>query len=93
MDVPRSISLSVFPYIDPFVLLLAETIHNNIDNLLELYKTDGKSLQYVYSSTGPDFVTDVYLNYGKKDDVKILYNKEGQYFGTYAKHNYYGTWK
>ena len=78
---------------DPFVLLLIETIHTRIDEYIELFKTDGKSLQYVYSSTGPDFVTDVYLDYPNKSHIKILNHTEGQYFGKYAKHNYYGTWK
>lgn len=77
----------------PFLKRLIDSIHDNIENYIDLYKKYGKTLQYVYSTTGPDFVTNVYLNYNDKSDIHILdYNKD-QYFGKYAKHNYYGTWK
>ena len=33
---------------------------------------NNNKLQYVYSSTGPDFVTDVYMNYEHKQNIHIL---------------------
>jgi mannosyltransferase OCH1-like enzyme len=76
-----------------FIKLLIDTIHNNIDKYLEDYKVNGQKLQYVYSSTGPDYVTDVYKNYKNKKSIHILEFKYEQFFGKYAKHNHYGTWK
>lgn len=75
----------------PFIKELIDAIHNNIDIYIQKYKED-KSLQYVYETTGPDFVTNKYLDM-KPNDVHILYHKEGQHFGSYAVHNHYGTWK
>jgi hypothetical protein len=76
-----------------FIKKLIDTIHSNINTYIEKFKTEGKKLQYVYSSTGPDFVTDVYLEYKDKKNIHILYSSSAQYFGKYAKHNYIGTWK
>ena len=76
-----------------FIKKLIDTIHSNINIYIEKFKTEGKRLQYVYSSTGPDFVTDVYIDYPRKNDIHILEYNTSQYFGKYAKHNYYGTWK
>jgi mannosyltransferase OCH1-like enzyme len=76
-----------------FIKLLIDTIHNNIDKYIEQYKRIGDTMQYVYSSTGPDYVTDVYMNYKNKDSIHILNFDYAQFFGKYAKHNHYGTWK
>ena len=76
-----------------FIKLLIDTIHNNIDKYVEDYKVNGTKLQYVYSSTGPDFVTDVYKDYKNKKSIHILEFEYEQFFGKYAKHNHYGTWK
>ena len=76
-----------------FIKKLIDNIHHNIDTYIEDYKTEGQTLQYVYSSTGPDYVTDVYMEYNKKDDIHILEYDAAQFFGKYAKHNFYGTWK
>lgn len=78
---------------DKFIKTLIDVIHYNIDKYIEIYKDHGHSLQYVYSSTGPDFVTDVYMEYYDKENIHILHYPESQYFGKYAKHNYIGTWK
>ena len=75
-----------------FVKKLIDRINDNIDKYIRDEKTD-PSLNYVYQTTGPDFVTNMYLENEGKEDVFILYNKEGQYFGDYARHNHYGTWK
>jgi len=76
---------------DPFVKLLVETIHENIDVYIENYVPNSED--YVYKTTGPDFVTQLYVNYPKKDDIHILEYEKRQYFGKYAKHNFVGTWK
>ena len=76
-----------------FIKTLIDTIHQNINTYIDDYPEYGHTLQYVYSSTGPDFVTDVYINYNNKSDIHILEYDAHQYFGKYAKHNYYGTWK
>ena len=76
-----------------FIKLLIDTIHNNVDKYIESYKKNGNNHQYVYSSTGPEYVTDVYMDYNKKDNIHILEFNRAQFFGKYAKHNHYGTWK
>jgi mannosyltransferase OCH1-like enzyme len=77
-----------------FIKKLIDGIHDNIDDYIKKYETSyGKSLQYVYSTTGPDYVTDIYIDYNRKDNIHILEYDHAQYFGKYAKHNFYGTWK
>jgi len=79
-----------------FIKKLCDTIHNNIDRYILEYKVIENiknKEQYVYSSTGPDFVTDVYLDYSNKSNIHILHYPNNQYFGKFAKHNFYGTWK
>jgi mannosyltransferase OCH1-like enzyme len=82
-----------------FIKLLIDTIHNSIDYYIMEYEkiknNKNKNLQhqYIYSTTGPDFVTNVYNNYSNKKNIHILHYKHGQFFGKYAKHNFYGTWK
>ena len=77
---------------DPFIKLLCDGIHNNIDKYIEEFKLN-KTHNYVYKSTGPDYVTTKYLEYNNKENVHILLYDESQFFGKYAKHNHYGTWK
>ena len=78
---------------DPFLKELIDNINSNIDNYIKYFKVNGSSLQYIYSSTGPDFVTDIYINSKNKDNVHILRYRFGQHFGKYARHRFYGTWK
>jgi len=75
-----------------FVKLLIDTIHNNIDDYVCRYEYD-KTHNFVYTTTGPDFVTNCYIEYCKKEEVHILHYNKDQHFGDYAKHNHYGTWK
>jgi len=75
-----------------FIKKLIDNIHENIDDYLIRYETD-KTHNYVYSTTGPDFVTYEYMDYNRKEDIHILLYDKDQYFGDYAKHNHYGTWK
>jgi mannosyltransferase OCH1-like enzyme len=78
-----------------FVKKLIDNIHNNIDKLVKDYENleNKKDLDYVYSTTGPDYVTNIYLNYRDKYEIKVLNCGKRQYFGNYAAHRYYGTWK
>ena len=80
-----------------FIKQLCDVIHNNIDKYIleyQVVKDDiKKKEQYVYSTTGPDYVTDVYLDYLNKKDIHILHYPNNQFFGKFAKHNFYGTWK
>jgi mannosyltransferase OCH1-like enzyme len=76
-----------------FIKVLIDGIVNNINEYVSSYKVYGTTLQYVYSTTGPDYVTDEYIKYGNKDSIHILHYDSDQYFGKYAKHNFFGTWK
>ena len=74
-----------------FVKYLVDSIHNNVNNYIKHYVAN--SDDYVYKTTGPDFVTLAYLNYDNPDRIHILDYPQRQYFGKYAKHDYIGTWK
>jgi len=74
----------------PFIKLLIEKIHNNLNKYIK--NVNFESEDYIYKSTGPDFVTNIYMNYNN-NSIKILDVGRRQYFGDYAKHNYFGTWK
>ena len=78
-----------------FIKVLIDNIHNNIDNIIEKYNNleDKKDLQFVYDSTGPDYVTYNYLEYKNRQSIKILQYDKSQYFGKYAIHKWLGTWK
>ena len=75
----------------PFIKLLIDTIHGNLHRYIRNYVPNSED--YVYLTTGPDFVTNLYMNYANKNAIKILNYDKRQYFGKYAKHNYFGTWK
>jgi len=76
----------------PFIKALIEGINDNIDKYINDFKTN-QTLHYVYASTGPDYVMNVYLDYKDKNQIHILEYPESQYFGKYAKHDHFGTWK
>lgn len=73
----------------PFIKMIIDTINTNVREYVKLQNTDEL---YVYRTTGPDFITSLFMNYDK-GDVFILDNGERQVFGNYAKHRYAGTWK
>jgi len=75
----------------PFIKSLIDNIHNNINKHIK--NVNFESEDYVYKTTGPDFVTEMYMNYANQKEVFVLNNGRRQYFGDYAKHNYFGTWK
>jgi len=74
----------------PFIKTLIDGIHNNIDKIVRDKSDD---IVYVYKTTGPDYVTDKYYAFKNKKSIHILNYKVEQYFGKYAVHNMYGTWK
>jgi len=78
-----------------FIKILIDNIHNNIDNILDEYNNlnNKKDLEFVYRTTGPDYVTKLYYDYEDNDKIKILEHEQGQFFGDYARHQYMGTWK
>jgi len=75
----------------PFIKNLIDNIHKNINLYIQHLNSDSED--YVYKTTGPDFVTSLYMNFPYKEDIFIINNGKRQYFGDYAKHNYFGTWK
>ena len=80
-----------------FIKYIIEGIHNNIDKYIDAVEKDNKFNReyYIYKTTGPDYVTKMYLDYNDKNDIFILKSKHNneQFFGNYAHHNCYGTWK
>ena len=76
---------------DPFIKLVIDKIHSNINAYIHYFIPN--SDDYVYKTTGPDFITNLYSTYKKKDDIKILYYDKRQCFGKYATHDFVGTWK
>ena len=79
----------------PFIRLLVDNIHNRIDYIVDTYHKlkNKKNHNFVYTTTGPDYVTTSYYQYKGRDSIKILEHKKNQYFGDYAKHVTFGTWK
>jgi mannosyltransferase OCH1-like enzyme len=75
----------------PFIKILIDHIHSNIHKYIK--NVDFTSEDYIYKTTGPDYVTDIFVNYKNKNSITIIDNGTRQHFGDYAKHNYFGTWK
>jgi mannosyltransferase OCH1-like enzyme len=75
----------------PFIKKLVDNIHKNIDKYLKY--ANYESEDYVYKTTGPDFVTSLYMTYSNKDDIFVVNNGRRQFFGDYAQHQFFGTWK
>jgi mannosyltransferase OCH1-like enzyme len=82
----------------PFMMALVEKIKQNLGNYIfvanKMRGADRSSIHYfVYKTTGPDFVTDCYVQYQNKEQLYILSNGKRQVFGDYATHKYVGLWK
>jgi inositol phosphorylceramide mannosyltransferase catalytic subunit len=75
----------------PFIKELIDKIHSNINKYIK--NVNYESEDYIYKTTGPDFVTDIYMDYKDKNSISILDVGRRQYFGNYAVHNFFGTWK
>lgn len=82
----------------PFLLHLINNIHLNLDNIL--YENANKKKKkkherevFVYTTTGPDYVTQCFMNYWNKSQIYILDCGVRQHLGIYAKHQYFGSWK
>ena len=78
-----------------FFRKLIEGIHKNIDQYIRTFKTKKYEVfeDFIYETTGPDYVTDQYMAFKKKESITILEYPERQYFGKYARHSYKGSWK
>lgn len=82
----------------PFMKYLVDKIHDNLNKYIRVSKKlderdKDATHYYVYKTTGPDFVTDCYVKYDKKEQLYILSNGKRQVFGDYATHRYVGNWK
>lgn len=82
----------------PFIKELVDGIHRNIDMYITAAKqmrTPSEKHNFVFKTTGPDFVTQCYVDSSpsEKTNVFILSNGERQVFGNYAIHQYAGLWK
>lgn len=75
---------------DPFLYKIVQEIHENVDTYIEMVS---KEEEYVYTTTGPDFITKLYRNYENKDEIYIIDNGREQCFGDYAIHQMLGSWK
>jgi len=78
-----------------FIKLLIDGIHDNIDEYITVFKSNKYENHefYIYQTTGPDYVTNKYIAYNKKENITILEYPLRQYFGKYARHSYKGSWK
>jgi len=82
----------------PFMKILADKIKDNLNKYIRvagnISERDKDAVHYyVYKTTGPDFVTDCYVQYDNKEQLYILSNGKRQVFGEYATHKYVGNWK
>jgi mannosyltransferase OCH1-like enzyme len=82
----------------PFMKVLVDKIKENLSNYIlvanKMKEMDRNSIHYfVYKTTGPDFVTDCYIQFKNKEQMYILSNGKRQVFGDYATHKYFGLWK
>jgi len=75
----------------PFIKKIIDTIHKNLNYYVK--HVNYTSEEYVYKTTGPDFITSLYINYPDKNEIFILDNGNRQFFGDYAEHKFFGTWK
>lgn len=77
----------------PFIKKIITNIINKRINILKPNNNDNR--KYVYYTTGPVIVTQSYIDYYFKKDIKIIepYPFKKSYFGNYGKHVKFGTWK
>ena len=74
-----------------FLKQIIENIHSNINYYVK--NVNANSDDYVYQTTGPDFVTQNYIDYKNKKSITILDNGKRQCFGDFATHKCMGSWK
>lgn len=82
----------------PFMKFLVDKIKQNLDNYIKtaelINQSNRGTLHYfVYKTTGPDFITDCYVQYKNKEQLYILSTGKRQVFGDYAEHRLSGGWK
>lgn len=91
---------------NPFIKTLIDNIHMRIEQIVKEHtdlglnksKKNGSHRNqemelYVYKTTGPDYVTQCFMDYYNKQEIFILDNGNRQMLGNYAKHMYMGSWK
>ena len=91
---------------NPFIKTLVDHIHRRIEQIIQEHQDlgivvdhKGKTKRnqdmelYVYKTTGPDYVTQCFIDYYNKQEIFILDNGSRQMLGNYAKHMYMGSWK
>jgi mannosyltransferase OCH1-like enzyme len=85
-----------------FMKMLIDNIHLNITNINDTFENGFKNKLekeiFVYETTGPDYVTNCYIDYKNKKDIQLLinpksFNNRNHTFGKYARHLYFGSWK
>ena len=78
-----------------FIKVLIDNIHNKMKLILRMYAQlqNKRDLQFVYTTTGPDYVTKQYFAYHNKAQITVLQHERDQYFGKFAAHKAMGTWK
>jgi hypothetical protein len=88
----------------PFLKKVIDRIRDLLPKYLELYTNcknytfkeknsigePGKLEQYIFSTTGPDFITREYVKYNQREDITLLHPK--QCLGEYATHFSQGNW-
>lgn len=78
-----------------FIKTIIDGIHDNIDEYIAVFKSNKYENHefYIYQTTGPDYVTNKYIEYKTKENITILEYPLRQYFGKYARHSFKGSWK
>ena len=74
-----------------FLKKIIDGIHSNINSYIKHINANDDI--YVYQTTGPDYITEKYIEYTNKHNIHILSDCKRQCFGKYAKHLYMGSWK
>jgi mannosyltransferase OCH1-like enzyme len=82
----------------PFLKFVVDNIKDNVDKYISVASriknaSSDVAHQYVFNTTGPDFITECYYRYDSPQQIYILSNGKRQEFGQYGVHRYAGNWK
>ena len=76
---------------------IKQIIDNIVNNRIPMSLDTNSSnyRKYIYYTTGPVMVTQSYLDFKSKNQIKIIKKSpfENSCFGYYGKHNNFGSWK
>ena len=75
----------------PFMKKIINNIHNNLQKIIKNVNQNDNN--YVYTTTGPDYITKLYMSELTKSNIEILHCNKRQCFGTFGKHKFFGSWK